>query len=67
MPTYDLKCQNCGHEFSAFSKISERDNLTCPKCDSDRLKTIFKSFNSYKGGVGSKSSDIPLPPPSGFG
>jgi len=69
LPTYDLKCQDCGHEFSAFCKISEKDKQLCPKCSSNKLNTIFKSFNRFSGGAGSGSgsSDLPLPPSGGYG
>ena len=32
MPTYSLKCSNCGHEWTDFMNLSERNEAKCPKC-----------------------------------
>ncbi len=63
MPTYDLRCKDCKHEFSVFCKISEKDKQMCPKCGSKNLETVFKKVNPYGGntaGAGSSGG-------SGFG
>lgn len=32
MPTYEYKCQKCGHGFEAFQSISADPLSECPKC-----------------------------------
>lgn len=32
MPLYDMKCNECGHEFEDIFKINELENAMCPKC-----------------------------------
>ena len=32
MPTYSLKCPNCGYEWTDFMSLSERNEAKCPKC-----------------------------------
>jgi len=47
MPFYDLKCRQCGNEFNAMAKMSDREQklIKCPQCGSNALETIFKSVN----------------------
>lgn len=32
MPTYQYKCDGCGHEFEEFQKMTDRPVEICPKC-----------------------------------
>jgi putative FmdB family regulatory protein len=32
MPIYDYKCQECGHEFEEFARISDPPITQCPVC-----------------------------------
>jgi putative FmdB family regulatory protein len=32
MPTYEYRCESCGHEFETFQTISEPPVETCPVC-----------------------------------
>jgi len=32
MPTYDYKCQECGHAFELFQKMSDPVLKKCPEC-----------------------------------
>jgi putative FmdB family regulatory protein len=41
MPTYDYKCQACGHRFEALQKITEDALTRCPKCQKNKLKRII--------------------------
>jgi len=38
MPTYDYRCEACGHELELFQKISEAPKRKCPKCKKSKLK-----------------------------
>ena len=32
MPSYDLLCEDCGHEWEGFALVANKDNIQCPKC-----------------------------------
>lgn len=32
MPTFDFKCDSCGHQFSEFVSIKDKDKVRCPEC-----------------------------------
>ena len=32
MPTYDYHCDDCGHRFEQFQKMSDAPMKTCPEC-----------------------------------
>ena len=32
MPTYDYKCNQCGHDFEMFQSMSESKIKKCPEC-----------------------------------
>lgn len=42
MPTYQYKCDACGHEFEEFQKMSDHPIDTCPKCgDTGRVRRLI--------------------------
>ena len=41
MPTYDYKCQNCGHTFETLQSMSADRLTTCPECNEDALKRLI--------------------------
>jgi putative FmdB family regulatory protein len=56
MPTYDYKCNACGHAFELFQKMSDPIKRTCPACKKktlDRLigtgaAVLFKGSGFYE-------------------
>jgi putative FmdB family regulatory protein len=40
MPTYEYRCEDCGHEFTTVLTISEHDRSkpACPACKSQRVQ-----------------------------
>jgi putative FmdB family regulatory protein len=38
MPTYEYRCEACGHELEAFQSISARPKRKCPACKKLKLK-----------------------------
>ncbi|MCG0277190.1 MAG: zinc ribbon domain-containing protein [Thermanaeromonas sp.] len=59
MPTYDFKCQECGHTFSEFVSIKERDKVRCPVCGgavSQRFTGFLYITKGGEGGVSTGSS-----------
>ena len=63
MPTYDYRCNNCGHEFEQFQSITADPLRKCPECGEDKLKrligagsgVIFKGNGFYETDYRSKS------------
>lgn len=43
MPTYDYKCEACGHEFEEFQTMSAKALRKCPKCGKLKLKRLIGS------------------------
>jgi putative FmdB family regulatory protein len=77
MPTYEYKCQKCGHGFSEFQRIVDPPIKDCPKCSkkdcveqiiSGGSGLIFKGSGFYETDYRRKSSgssgDTPSVPDS---
>ena len=43
MPTYDYRCERCGHTFDAFQRMSEDALTECPQCGEHALKRLIGS------------------------
>ena len=45
MPTYEYRCEDCGHEFERVLLMSEHDRAKpqCPKCKSERVAQAVSS------------------------
>lgn len=41
MPTYDYKCDNCGHIFEHFQSITSKPLVKCPQCEKRKLKRLI--------------------------
>lgn len=41
MPTYDYRCDACGHEFDAFQSIMDAAMKKCPKCKKQKLRRLI--------------------------
>jgi putative FmdB family regulatory protein len=56
MPTYEYKCDGCGHEFDLFQSITARVRRKCPECGELTLRrligtggaVIFKGSGFYQ-------------------
>ena len=60
MATYDLLCNECGHEFEVFVQgFLKDDDRVCPKCEATDVRQKFSSFLRNLGGC--------APAGSGFG
>ncbi|MHC4848050.1 MAG: FmdB family zinc ribbon protein [Planctomycetota bacterium] len=43
MPTYDYRCDSCGHTFDAFQRMSEDVLILCPECNERSLRRLIGS------------------------
>jgi putative FmdB family regulatory protein len=41
MPTYDYRCNACGHEFEEYQSIKADALKTCPKCQKEALERLI--------------------------
>ncbi len=51
MPTYDYRCQACGHEFEEFQSMLDDPLTQCPACKGLVKRLIGKGIGiQFKGG-----------------
>jgi putative FmdB family regulatory protein len=63
MPTYDYRCDDCGHTLEAFESITAKPMKKCPECGKLKLKRllgtgvglIFKGSGFYETDYRSES------------
>ena len=41
MPTYDYRCNACGHTFELFQSMTEREKRKCPSCAKNALERLI--------------------------
>ena len=46
MPTYEYRCQACGHELEAFQKITDARARDCPECGKPKLERLISAATS---------------------
>lgn len=63
MPTYDLLCEACGHEFETFRQGFLRDeDRGCPECAAPEATQRFTGFMTAR-----PARDATAPRVTGFG
>jgi putative FmdB family regulatory protein len=52
MPTYDYKCNACGHAFELFQQMTEPVKRKCPRCGKTKLERLIGTGAGvlFKGG-----------------
>lgn len=43
MPTYEYRCNACGHRFEKLQKFSDDPIRTCPECGEDEAERLISS------------------------
>lgn len=61
MPTYDYKCNNCGHTFELFQKMSDNPITECPKCKGKVKRLIGAGSGPIFKGTGFYQTDYKNP------
>jgi putative FmdB family regulatory protein len=41
MPTYDYRCNSCGHEFEVYQSFADKVKRTCPECKKKTLERLI--------------------------
>lgn len=65
MPTYEFVCRRCDRRFSLFTTVAGRSKVSCPSCQSNDLRQVFKGMVFLKsssrsdGGSSSVGSGCP--------
>jgi putative FmdB family regulatory protein len=49
MPTYVYRCDDCGHQFELFQKMSDDPVETCPECGKKVRRVIHPVGVVFKG------------------
>ncbi len=51
MPVFEYKCSECNEKFEKLHKSSsQKDDISCPKCNSTNNKKLFSSFSAAVSG-----------------
>ena len=52
MPTYEYRCNACGHEFEEWQKMSDEPVKVCPKCAEQKVERLISltAFHLKGGG-----------------
>lgn len=66
MPTYDYRCDHCGHAFSAVQSFSDEALEVCPSCGKKPRRLISMPAIVFKGS-GWYKTDSRAPAPSSDG
>src|SRR6266576_949778 len=43
MPTYEYKCEACGHKFEKFQSIKSGPIRKCPKCGKNKVRRLIST------------------------
>ncbi len=43
MPTYEYKCENCGHQFDVYQSMKDEKLKECPNCGKNTLRRLIGS------------------------
>ncbi|MDZ4713375.1 MAG: zinc ribbon domain-containing protein [bacterium] len=65
MPTYEYKCDDCGHQFDALQSMKDEKLTKCPNCGKETLRRligtggglIFKGSGFYLTDYKNKSAE----------
>ena len=47
MPTYEYRCEGCGHAFELFQSIKADPAKSCPKCGEDKARRVIGAGGGF--------------------
>jgi len=59
MPIFEYKCSACESKFEILTKSNDEHKVSCPECDSSKVKKLFSAFNASTGNVGYSDNSCP--------
>lgn len=51
MPLFEYKCSECESQFEILTKSSNDNDISCPECNSTKVKKLFSAFSATTGSV----------------
>ena len=57
MPTYEYRCERCGHVFERFQAMTAAPLATCPQCKGPVKRVIGAGAAILMKGSGSRATD----------
>ena len=61
MPTYEFKCESCGHHFERFLSITDNSRPKCPVCGKNTKRLISAGSGIIFKGTGFYETDYRRP------
>lgn len=61
MPIFEYRCEDCGTRFEKLVRRSG-DEVACPSCGQNHLKTEFSTFAAHAGGKSKDAGSFPSCP-----
>jgi len=58
MPTYEYRCQACGHELEATQRMTDPTLTDCPECGRPRLEKLISGGGFILKGGGWYATDF---------
>jgi len=62
MPTYEYKCDSCGHGFERFQRMTDKPLKKCPECSSPVKRVIGPGAGIIFKGKGFYQTDYKAAP-----
>ncbi|MGB5849920.1 MAG: zinc ribbon domain-containing protein [Ignavibacteriaceae bacterium] len=51
MPIFEYKCSECESKFEILTKNNNDHKVSCPDCNSSKIKKLFSTFSASTGSV----------------
>ena len=49
MPIFEFKCSDCKSKFEILTKSKNDSKVSCPECNSSKVKKLFSAFSASTG------------------
>jgi len=51
MPMFEYKCSECESKFEILTKNNDDNKVSCPECNSSKVKKLFSAFSASTGSM----------------